>query len=64
MATTKRQKAAVEFCEMWLQIEFDGDRDNFREVSSFLSQHLDTAKNIAREIQCEYEGYMDELMSD
>lgn len=64
MATTKRQKAAVEFCEMWLQIEFDGDRNNFREVSNFLSQHLDTAKNIAREIQCEYEGYMDELMND
>lgn len=64
MATTKRQRAAVEFCEMWLQIEFDGDRNNFREVSSFLSQHLETAKNIAREVECEYEGYMWDLMYD
>lgn len=31
--TTRRQKAAVEFCESMLNIKFKGDINNFKEVS-------------------------------
>lgn len=41
--TTDRQKRAVRFCEKWLHIVFNGDIDNFNEVSVFLSKHLDNA---------------------
>ena len=59
--TTKRQKAAVNFCEEWLKVTFEGDINNFKEVSNFLSQHLDNAKNLAQEIACEYEAYIADL---
>ncbi len=44
--TTERQKDAVAFCEEWLNVEFKGDINNFNEVSSFLSLHLDVAKAV------------------
>jgi hypothetical protein len=59
--TTKRQKAAVHFCENWLHVSFEGDINNFKEVSNFLSQYLDDAKNLAGEIACEYEAYIADL---
>ena len=59
--TTPKQKAAVEFCEDWLEVKFEGDINNFNEVSNFLSQYLQLAKNLYQEIACEYEAYMWEL---
>lgn len=47
--TTKRQKAAVNFCEQVLDISFKGDIDNFNEVSEFLSEYLEQAKIIAED---------------
>lgn len=44
--TTKRQKEAVYFCEEWLDISFEGDINNFNQVSNFLSMYLDSAKSI------------------
>lgn len=43
--TTKRQKGAVHFCEEWLDISFEGDINNFNQVSNFLSMYLDSAKS-------------------
>ena len=43
--TTKRQKEAVHFCEEWLDISFEGDINNFNQVSNFLSMYLDSAKS-------------------
>lgn len=43
--TTKRQKEAVYFCEEWLDISFEGDINNFNQVSNFLSMYLDSAKS-------------------
>lgn len=60
--TTPRQKAAVHFCEQWLNITFEGDINNFNEVSEFLSEYLDDAKTTALEISCEYEAYLWDLM--
>lgn len=39
--TTKRQKAAIHFCEKWLQIKFKGDINDFKQVSNFLSKYLE-----------------------
>lgn len=45
--TTKRQKAAINFCEEVLNISFKGNIDNFNEVSEFLGTYLEQAKVIA-----------------
>ena len=42
--TTERQKAAVRFCQEVFDVSFNGDINNFSEVSSFLSEYLDEAK--------------------
>lgn len=60
--TTPRQKAAVHFCEQWLKVTFEGDINNFNEVSNFLSEYLEEAKMLALEITCEYEAYLWDLM--
>lgn len=56
--TTDKQKAAVHFCEQWLNIDFNGDINNFEQVSEFLSEYLQEAKNLYEEISCEYEAYL------
>ena len=56
--TTNRQKAAVQFCEQWLSISFEGNIENKEQVSQFLSEYLDDAKNLYTEIRCEYEAYL------
>ena len=60
--TTGRQKAAVHFCEQWLNIIFNGDINNFQQVSNFLSEYLEEAKNLYKEVKCEYEAYLWDLM--
>lgn len=47
--TTKRQKAAIDFCEQTLNIKFNGDLNDFNQVSGFLNMYLDDAKMIAEE---------------
>lgn len=47
--TTNKQKEAVRFCERWVDTEFKGDINNYNEVSSFLSEHLERAKIVAEE---------------
>lgn len=59
--TTDRQKAAVHFCEQWLNITFEGDIENRYEVSAFLGEYLQEAKNLYEEIACEYEAYLWDL---
>lgn len=60
--TTDRQKAAVHFCEQWLNVTFEGDINNFKQVSYFLSIYLDDAKQLYDEIRYEYESYLWDLM--
>ena len=60
--TTNKQKAAVHFCEQWLNITFEGNINDFQQVSCFLSIYLDEAKNIYDEVRCEYESYLWDLM--
>ena len=60
--TTSRQKAAVHFCEQWLNITFEGDINNFNQVSTFLSNYLEEAKSLYTEIKCEYEAYLWDLI--
>ena len=54
--TTNKQKAAVHFCEQWLDVTFNGDINNFKQVSYFLSSYLDDAKQLYD--KCEYESYL------
>ena len=56
--TTNKQKAAVHFCEQWLDVTFNGDINNFRQVSNFLSIYLEEAKSLYNEIESEYEAYL------
>lgn len=56
--TTPRQKAAVHFCEQWLNITFEGNINNHTQVSLFLAEYLQEAKNLYDEIRCEYEAYL------
>ena len=55
--STEKQKAAIEFIEKWLDVTFTGDINNFYEVSDFLSEYLDEAKQIYDEIYNEYTSY-------
>ena len=60
--TTDRQKAAVHFCEQWLNVTFEGNINDFQQVSYFLSIYLDEAKSLYDEVRCEYESYLWDLM--
>lgn len=60
--TTDKQKAAVHFCKKWLNVTYNGDINNFQQVSNFLSEYLEEAKLIYEEIACEYESYLRDLM--
>ena len=59
--TTKRQRAAVHFCEQWLNITFEGNIENKYQVSAFLGEYLQEAKDLYDEIKCEYEAYLWDL---
>lgn len=59
--TTKKQKAAVKFCEECLEIKFEGDLNDYIAVSQFLVLYLEQAKKQYNEIACEYQAYVDEL---
>ena len=58
---TDRQKADVQFCEQWLDITFEGNIEDKHQVSMFLSEYLQEAKDLYNEIRCEYEAYLWEL---
>ena len=59
--TTDRQKAAIHFCEQWLNVTFEGKINNRFEVSIFLGEYLQEAKNLYDEIRCDYEAYLWDL---
>lgn len=53
--STKRQKAAVNFClEVFSNLEFQGDIEDFYDCSQFLSWYLDDAKTLMQELYCEF----------
>ena len=56
--TTDKQKAAVHFCEQWLNITFEGDIEDKHKVSTFLEEYLQEAKDLYNEIKYEYEAYL------
>lgn len=57
--TTDRQKKAIEFCNNILSDKFEGDIDNFAEVSDYLSKHLANAKCLSRSNGGSYERLHD-----
>lgn len=59
--TTNRQKAAIHFCEQWLNITFNGDIEDRYQVSIFLGEYLQEAKDLHNELRCEYEAYLWDL---
>lgn len=61
MAPSDKDKSAVHFCEEWLHISFEGDINDRTQVSNFLAEYLDDAKNLYEEIRCEYEAYLRDL---
>lgn len=60
--TTDRQKAAIHFCEQWLNITFDGNIEDKHQVSIFLQEYLQEAKNLYDEIRCDYKAYIWDLI--
>ena len=59
--STNKQKAAVEFCEEILNVEFNGNINSFEECSKFLNHFLNDAKRTYMELKCEYEAYIESL---
>ena len=59
--TTDRQKASVHFCEQCLNITFNGDIEDRYQVSIFLGEYLQEAKDLYNELRCEYEAYLWDL---
>lgn len=59
--STAKQKAAVEFCEEVLNIEFIGNIESYEDCSRLLSEFLDEAKRTYQELKCEYESYIESL---
>lgn len=59
--TTDRQKAAVYFCEQWLNVTFEGNIENKYQVLIFLGEYLQEAKDLYNELRCEYEAYLWDL---
>ena len=59
--TTNKQKSAVHFCEQWLNITFEGNIEDKYQVSIFLGEYLQDAKNLYNEVRCEYEAYLQDL---
>ena len=60
--TTDKQKASVHFCEQRLNITFSGNIENRYEVSAFLNEYLQEAKDLHNELRCEYEAYLWDLV--
>ena len=56
--STPKQRGALTFCEGVLGIQFKGNRYDFYDVSDFLSEYLEEAKQVARELTCSYSSYM------
>ena len=56
--STPKQRSALTFCEGVLDIQFEGNRYDFSDVSDFLSEYLEEAKQVARELTCSYSSYM------
>ena len=56
--STPKQRGALTFCEGVLGIQFEGNRYDFYDVSDFLSEYLEEAKQVARELTCSYSSYV------
>lgn len=54
--TTGRQRSAVAFIEEVLNIEFTGDLYDWKDVSPFLGDYLEIAKQTYDELKCEFEA--------
>ena len=57
--STTKQKAAVDFIEQCLQIEFTGDIENFYEVSEFIGEYLEDAKIVFEDAKESYYSNFD-----
>ncbi len=54
--TTPRQRAAVHFVKSILDVPFEGNIYDPRDVSSFLSEYLELAKQFYTGIKCDFEA--------
>lgn len=52
--STDKQRRAVSFAKRWCKTTFKGDINDFYEVSDFLSDYLDIAKEIAEDAYISY----------
>ena len=59
--STPRQRVAVNFCESLNYPDFMGDRNNFYEVSAYLSMYLESAKRLYNEISGAFEAYIQDF---
>ena len=56
---TPKQLRAVKFCEFVLDVDYQGDLNNYKEVSNFLYNYLETAKVIMNDAIESYYGNFD-----
>ena len=56
---TDKQKRAVYFVETWLKVKFNGNINNFYDVSNFLNNYLNEAKSMAEDAYASYYSQYD-----
>lgn len=56
---TDRMRRAMNLCEQCLHVKFEGNRDSFSEVSTFLSEYLDDAKAVWEDAVSSYYSNFD-----
>lgn len=52
--STEKQRKAILFIEKWCHVTFEGDINDFYEVSDFLADYLDTAKEVVEDTVASY----------
>lgn len=59
LKSTEKQREDIEYCEQWLNIEFEGNINSFDDCSQFLKAYLQDAILIEKELNSNYEHYWD-----
>lgn len=56
--STEKQQYDVRYCEEQLNIDFEGNLQNYDECQSFINIYLKDAKQVEMELSCEFEAYI------
>ena len=55
---SERDLSSIDFIEMYLRVEFSGDKQNPKDVQDFLNEYLEEAEYMYNELAAEYSAWM------